>query len=209
MTKFQLILGVSLSLLAGGCATLDKSECREADWTIIGLEDGARGRPLSYIGNHRKSCAEYGVKPDLALYQHGHADGLKQFCTADNGFSLGRAGRGYNNVCPPDLNGQFLAGYETGRELHALSSDISRMQNDVRDMQTELDGSTKRQQNVENLLVSGTISASTRKSLLDQVKQMQTNNTALQISIRETELEAARLQGEFDVLNVTHPYRAQ
>jgi len=209
MTKFQFILGVSLSLLAGGCATLDKSECREADWTIIGLEDGARGRPLSYIGNHRKSCAEYGVKPDLALYQRGHADGLKQFCTADNGFSLGRAGRGYNNVCPPDLNGQFLAGYETGRELHALSSDISRMQNDVRDMQTELDGSTKRQQNVENLLVSGTISASTRKSLLDQVKQMQTNNTALQISIRETELEAARLQGEFDVLNATHPYRAQ
>ena len=209
MTKFQFILGVSLSLLAGGCATLDKSECREADWTIIGLEDGARGRPLSYIGNHRKACAEYGVKPDLALYERGHADGLKQFCTADNGFSLGRAGRGYNNVCPPDLNGQFLAGYETGRELHALSSDISRMQNDVRDMQTELDGSTKRQQNVENLLVSGTISASTRKSLLDQVKQMQTNNTALQISIRETELEAARLQGEFDVLNATHPYRAQ
>jgi hypothetical protein len=209
MNKVQLILGVSLSLLAGGCATLDKSECREADWTIIGLEDGARGRPVSYIGNHRKACAEYGVKPDLALYQRGHADGLKQFCTADNGFSLGRAGRGYNNVCPPDLNGQFLAGYETGRELRALSSDINRMQNDVRNMQTELDGSTKRQQNLENLLVSGTISASTRESLLDQVKQMQTNNTALQISIRETELEAARLQGEFDVLNATHPYRSQ
>lgn len=209
MTKFQLILGVSLSLLAGGCATLDKSECREADWTIIGLEDGARGRPVSYIGNHRKACAEYGVKPDLALYQRGHADGLKQFCTADNGFSLGRAGRKYNNVCPPELNGRFLAGYETGRELHALSSDISRMQNDVGTMQTELDESTQRQQNLENLLVSGTISASTRQSLLDQVKQMQTNNTALQIGIRESELEAARLQGEFDVLNATHPYRSQ
>ncbi len=209
MTKFQIILGASLSLLAGGCATLDKSECREADWTIIGLEDGAGGRPLSYIGRHRKACAEYGVKPDLALYQRGHANGLKQFCTADNGFSLGRAGRNYNNVCPPDLNGRFLAGYETGRELHALSADISRMQNDVRDMQTELDASTQRQANVETLLVSGTISASTRQSLLDQVKQMQTNNTALQISIRETELEAARLQGEFDVLNASHPYQAQ
>jgi hypothetical protein len=209
MKKFKIILGVLLSLLAGGCATLDKSECREADWTIIGLEDGARGRPLSYIGNHRKACAEYGVKPDLALYQRGHANGLQQFCTADNGFSLGRAGRTYNNVCPPALNGRFLAGYETGRVLHALSADIGRMQNDVRDMQTELDASTKRQLNLENLLVSGTISASTRKSLLDQVKEMQTNNTALQISIRETELEAARLQGEYDVLNSTHPYQAQ
>jgi len=209
MTKFKLILGVSLSLLAGGCATLDKSECREADWAIIGLEDGARGRPVSYIGNHRKACAEYGVKPDMALYKRGHADGLKQFCTADNGYSLGRAGRTYNNVCPPDLNGQFLAGYETGRVLHGLSSDISRMQNDVGNMQTELKGAKKRQKNLENLLVSGTISDSTRKSLLDQVKQLQTNNTALEISIRDTELEAARLQGEYNVLNNSHPYRTQ
>ena len=209
MTKVQLILIVSLSLLAGGCATLDKSECRAADWTIIGLEDGARGRPLSYIGNHRKACAEFGVKPDLALYERGHTNGLQQFCTADNGFSLGRAGRAYNNVCPPALSGQFLAGYETGRELHALSSDIGRMQNDVRTMQAELDESTQRQTNLENLLVSGTISASTRKSLLDQVKQMQTNNTALQISIRDTELEAARLQGEYNVLNAAHPFQTQ
>ncbi|MCP4236334.1 MAG: hypothetical protein GY770_22600 [Aestuariibacter sp.] len=67
----------------------------------------------------------------------------------------------------------------------------------------------KRQINVENLLVTGTISASMRQSLLDQVKRMQTNNTALQISIRETELEAARLQGEYDVRNAAHPYRRQ
>ncbi len=209
MTKSQIIPCVLLSLLATGCATLDKSECREADWKIIGLEDGARGYPLSYIGNHRKACAEYGIKPDLALYELGHANGLKLFCTADNGFSQGRAGRSYNNVCPPALRDQFLAGYDTGRELHDLSSDIGRMQKDVQTMQNELDESMKRQINVENLLVTGTISASTRKSLLDQVKQMQANNTALQVSIQETELEAARLQGEYDVLNAVHPYRGQ
>ncbi len=209
MTKLKIIPYVLLLLMAGGCATLDKSECREADWKIIGLEDGASGHPLSYIGNHRRACAEYGIKPDLALYELGHANGLKRFCTADNGFSQGRAGRSYNNVCPAALRGQFLAGYDTGRELHALSSDIERMQEDVRTMQSELDESMKRQINVENLLVTGTISASTRQSLLDQVKKMQTNNTALQISIRETELEAARLQGEYDVLNASHPYRGQ
>jgi hypothetical protein len=209
MTKFKTMLAVLLSLMAGGCATLDKSECREADWKIIGLEDGARGHHLSYIGNHRKACAEYGIKPNLALYERGHANGLKQFCTADNGYSQGHAGRAYNNVCPATLSGQFLAGYDTGRELYTLSSDIGRMQNDVRTMQTELDESTKQQINVENLIVSGAISAHTRQSLLDQFKQMQTNNTALQNSIRETELEAARLQGEYDALNAAHPYQAQ
>ena len=206
MTNFKIILGVLLALTAGGCATLDKSECREADWKIIGLEDGSKGRLLSYVGNHRKACAEYGIKPDLTQYELGHANGLKQFCTADNGFSQGRAGRSYNNVCPSALSGQFLAGYRTGRELHALSSDIERMQENVQTMQTELDASMERQANLETLIVSGTISASTRKSLLDQVKEMQTNNTRLQNSIREHELEAARLQGAYDVLNSSHPY---
>jgi hypothetical protein len=209
MPSTRLILALLLPLTAAGCATLDKSECREADWTIIGLEDGARGRPVSYIGLHREACAEHGVKPDLVLYQRGHREGLKQFCTADNGFRQGRAGRSYNNVCPADLNGQFLAGYETGRQLHALSTDISRMHNDVHDMRTELDETLQRQQNVENLMVAGTISANTRKSLLEQFKVMQTNVAALQIGIRENELEAARLQGEYDLLNASHPYLAQ
>jgi hypothetical protein len=34
---------------------------------------------------------------------------------------------------------------------------------------------------------------------------IQTNNTALQISIWETELEAAHLQAEYDALDATHP----
>ncbi len=209
MPSIRLILALLLPLAATGCASLDKSECREADWTIIGLEDGARGRPVSYIGRHREACAEHGVKPDLALYQRGHTEGLKQFCTADNGFRQGHAGRSYNNVCPAELNGQFLAGYETGRQLRALSTDINRMQNDVRDMRNELDETLRRQQNIENLMITGTISANTRKSLLDQFKVMQTNVAALQISIRENELETARLQAEFDVLNASHPYLAQ
>ena len=114
MTKFKTILVVLLSLMAGGCATLDKAECREADWKIIGLEDGASGRHLSYIGNHRKACAEYGVKPDLTLYEHGHANGLKQFCTGNNGYSLGRAGRAYNNVCPPGIERSVSGGLQDG-----------------------------------------------------------------------------------------------
>jgi len=209
MISPRLLLLLMLPLLAAGCATLDKSECLEADWTIIGLEDGAAGRPVSYIGRHREACAEHGVTPDLASYQRGHDEGLVQFCNADNGFRLGRAGRGYDNVCPSYLNGEFLAGYQTGRELHALSRDIDHLWKDAETMRAELDETTRRQQNIENLLVSGTISASVRQSLLDQFKNNQMNIASLEISIREAELEAARLQGEYDVLNASHPYLAQ
>ncbi len=206
MIRIQLVTALLLTLLLAGCATMDKSECREADWIIVGLEDGAKGRPLSYISRHRKSCAEYGVSPDLARYKRGHGDGLKQFCTPENGYRIGRAGRSYDNVCPTMLSGQFLAGYQTGLELHGLSTDINRMQSDVRGMKAELSRISQRQQNVENLLVSGTLSASVKQSLLDEFKKMQTDIAALQISIRENELEAARLQGEYDLLNASHPY---
>jgi hypothetical protein len=209
MIPTRLFLLLLMPLIAAGCATLDKSECLEADWTIIGLEDGAGGKPVSYIGRHREACAEHGVKPDLASYRRGHAEGLVQFCNADNGFRLGRSGRAYNNVCPSELSGQFLAGYETGRQLHDLSSDIDHMLSDVESMRAELDDATRRQRNIENLLVSGTISASVRQSLLDQFKNNQVNIAALEVSIRDTELEAARLQGEYDVLNASHPYLAQ
>ncbi len=64
----RLLFNAFIMLLVTGCATMDKSECEQADWRIIGLEDGAEGRPVSYIGRHRKACAEYGIKPNLALY---------------------------------------------------------------------------------------------------------------------------------------------
>lgn len=38
--------------MAAGCATLDKDECRTADWYAIGLEDGARGRAIERLGSN-------------------------------------------------------------------------------------------------------------------------------------------------------------
>ncbi len=206
MKLSRYVLGAPLLLLVASCATMDKSECRKAEWEVIGLEDGAQGHPLSYLGRHREACAEYGVKPNLARYKIGHATGVRQYCTPQNGFRQGHTGRQYNGVCPGDLEGSFLAGYETGHELHVLSTDINRMQNEVRSMQDELAGLEQRQQKVENKLVSGTISTSTRKSLMNQFKDNQTRIAALENSIHETELEAAYLQGEYDVLDSSHGY---
>jgi hypothetical protein len=185
------------AVLVSGCATLNKSECRKADWEMIGLEDGAKGHPLTYIGNHRKACAEYGVKPDLDQYRVGHQAGLTRYCTPDNGFKQGRAGRGYNNVCPVELEGQFLAGYDTGRELHELKSEIDHM---LRDAQTAKAEKTQLEEN------SGVMSASDRQALLDEFKKMQTRHATLEVYISDLDLDAARMQGEYDVLNSSHSY---
>jgi len=206
MRNYRLVLGILAALLVTSCATMDKPECRQADWQMIGIEDGARGHPVSYIGNHRKACAEHGVQPDLARYQLGHQTGLAQFCTASNGFSQGRAGRKYNEVCPAELREQFVRGYNTGRELNLLNSEIDHMRHDVQLKQTEMKELGERMQNIETVLVSGAISVKDRKTLLEQYKKLQPRLTTLESDIKELELALTRSQHEYDTLDSSHSF---
>jgi uncharacterized protein DUF2799 len=118
-----------LFLLVSGCASLDRNECINADWYAIGLEDGARGRALERLGDHRRACAKHNVAPDTGRYVAGRNDGLKSFCTYERGFSEGRAGNAYAAACPQPTN--FLAGYERGRELHELHRRLDEVEKDI------------------------------------------------------------------------------
>ena len=206
MGNYRLALGILIVLLDTSCATMDKPECRQADWQMIGIEDGAKGHPVSYIGNHRKACAEHGVQPDLAQYRLGHRTGLEQFCTASNGFNQGRTGRKYNDVCPAALKEQFVMGYNTGHELNQLHSEIDHIHHDVQLKKTEMTELEERSQNIETMLVSGAISAIDRKTLLEQYKKLQPRMTSLESDISELELAVARRQHEYDSLDSSHNF---
>ena len=121
---------VLLAFLAG-CASLDKYECRTADWYAVGLEDGARGRTLERLGEHRRACAEHGVTPHTERYLSGRQEGLKSFCTYERGYSQGRAGQGYAGACPKEIAGSFLTGYQRGRELHELNRRLDEARKEI------------------------------------------------------------------------------
>ncbi len=206
MNNIRFLLVISISLFASACATLNKSECKSADWQIIGLEDGASGQHLSYIKNHRKACAEYGITPNLNLYQDGHAEGLTQFYTAEVGFAQGKRGHLYNGVCPVELRRSFLYGYERGRELYLLQKEINQISSHIgknkslqEEMQTDID-------ELELKLISNTGSTTKRLSMLQELKKQQTSYTRLESEIHNLELDSARLQGEYDVLNSQHGF---
>ena len=113
---------------------------------------------------------------------------------------------GITNVCPVELEGQFLAGYDTGHELHEMKSEIDHMLQDARTANTEKAQLEEKLQNIETMLVSGVMSASDRKALLDEFKQMQIRHATLAVYISDLDLGAARMQGEYDVLNSSHGY---
>jgi hypothetical protein len=111
--KIQKLVPCLLLILGlAGCASLSKQECLNADWQIIGYEDGAGGQPPNRIGAHRKACADHGVVPVKADYDQGYYEGLRTYCTYNRGLEAGRYGHDENAVCARE--GEYLAGRETG-----------------------------------------------------------------------------------------------
>lgn len=122
----MLHIGAALALVAlSGCASMSRDECLTVDWQTIGYEDGVAGYSGDRVGQHRKACAKHGVTLDLAAYQAGREEGLREYCVPSNGFRLGAQGGSYNGMCPSDLDASFAAAYESGRQLHALQSRLS------------------------------------------------------------------------------------
>ena len=120
MYGMKLFFLLSLPVILASCATLNKSECLDANGQAIGLEDGSNGRDKTYAHKHDKACGEYGVKPDIAQYQVGYEAGLVRFCTAGMGYWLGDSGQEYKDVCPVGLRGDHLKGYEIGHRNYMI-----------------------------------------------------------------------------------------
>jgi hypothetical protein len=129
---------LAAALLAGGCASMDKPQCVNANWYAIGMEDGAQGRALQRLGDHRRACAEHGVQPDAERYAAGRNEGLKSYCTYDRGFRAGRAGNAYHSVCPEPAARDFLAGYQHGREVYGLQRRLDEVNTDIKKTKASL-----------------------------------------------------------------------
>jgi hypothetical protein len=119
-----LSLGV-IAFFAAGCSGMSEQACVSADWRTVGFEDGTSGRSEASIGRYRQQCADHGVAPDLDSYRAGHADGVRVYCRASNGFAVGHGGATYQGVCPADLEAEFVAEYNAGRRLHDLESALA------------------------------------------------------------------------------------
>ncbi|MDT8375405.1 MAG: DUF2799 domain-containing protein [Mariprofundaceae bacterium] len=108
---------LSMLLMTGvisGCASMSKKECMNANWESVGYSDGARGVHNSQLEKHRQSCVEYQVIPDNAAYRSGWEQGIRRYCTADNGYRAGQSGRAYRNICPADVADDYISGWRQG-----------------------------------------------------------------------------------------------
>ena len=161
--KFRGLIILAGLLFLAGCATLNKEACLSGDWRGLGMKDGVNGEPAVRIEEHRKACAEHGIRPDEELYLTGRAEGLREYCQIDNAFQSGLKGRQYQGVCPLDIhipfsryNSAAYAVFKTRQEIKNKHDSISAAQNrlgnkktsdkerihirgDIRKLESELD----------------------------------------------------------------------
>lgn len=133
-----LFLLIFISFILGGCETMSRDECASADWRQTGYKDGGDGRPRSRIEEHARACAQAGIGVDRMAYFSGYDQGLRYYCTPANGLRVGREGRSYADVCPPDLAPGFLEPYRYGREIYQTRSRIDALERNRRDREQKL-----------------------------------------------------------------------
>lgn len=170
---------------------MDREECQLADWRSIGYEDGAKGQPLSYLGNHRKACAEHGVTPDMERYEEGRLAGLKEYCTPRNGFQLGKAGHKLKAVCMPPLAEEFRQAWSHGTEIYTARTQLQNSERKVKKQEKVIEKLQKEIKETEADLVKDGLSSKQRKSLLEDLK-------VLSFDLEEAESELLILQDRID-----------
>lgn len=132
------VLLLAVALILSSCASMSEDECAVADWQTIGMEDGAKGQPLTRIGAHRKACAKAGVTPDIEAYKRGRAEGLITFCTYDRGYSEGKRGATDRAVCPAgQMQNDFLAGYQAGKHVYGVNQQIRGLESQLTQVRSE------------------------------------------------------------------------
>lgn len=129
---------VLAAFAASGCATLNESECRSVDWFQLGARDGGAGYSAGRLGEHRKACSEFGLATDDAAWRQGYDAGLLDYCTADNGYRVGRRGDHYAQVCPIEEEREFVAAYELGRETLQVENEFAELNRRIDPLEARL-----------------------------------------------------------------------
>ncbi len=195
--NIRLIVTLTGLTLMGGCASMSADECRSADWRTVGYEDGRAGS-AGRIGDHRKACAKVDVAPDLDLYEAGRADGLRKYCIPSKGYEVGRNGRRYNGVCPADLEPAFVEALEDGRVLYRLESAVDDLESEINDIERDLDDDEDKIRDLEQQLVDGEGDATTRRRLLDEIRQITRDAESHRITLVELNRDLYRAEQELE-----------
>ncbi|WP_273857183.1 DUF2799 domain-containing protein [Photobacterium sp. GSS17] len=203
MNKFHLLLTSVALLSLSGCASLSEEECQLGEWYQIGLADGQEGKK-NQSATYSKDCVEYGVAVDVQRYNNGRSDGLKSYCSYNNGILVGQANKEYENVCPAELANEFLAGYTPYYNLAKASAYLRSIEDNVSYYKSKLDDEST-PADERQTFTTGLKSA---KAELKRVKS-DVSRYELELELHKVVREIAGINEELAVDSISASHRLQ
>lgn len=108
-------IGVDTNQYIQGWRNGAKEYCTPSQQT--GLLEGQSGIPSNAINGRLPICNRAGVSLDVSSYLKGHQEGLKRFCTYENGNNIAMTGQRLPDVCPKNLTANFSKGWQAGQQV--------------------------------------------------------------------------------------------
>lgn len=174
-----------------GCAAMSQKECQLGDWHTVGFNDGARGVPVTRLGDYAQACSKYGVSPDLTSYRSGYDQGLETYCRDGNGFAVGSSGGAYNGVCPASLEPQFMQGFRAGRQLFEMQASVNDLQGQIAAGEQSLRETAEQIAAAEAAVISDSTPSDQRAALLLRIAELSQRQGALRSEIDELQRNLA------------------
>lgn len=127
----------ALSVLAA-CDTITEDQCQAGDWRAIGFADGAAGRAPDMINTHARTCANVGVTPNVAAWNAGREEGLRQYCTPQNAYRIGANGTTLAPYCPAGQREALNRANRTGIQYYEIGIEISELTEKSRELNSQI-----------------------------------------------------------------------
>ena len=195
----RLVSGVIMAGMLSACASMSESECLTADWGAIGYEDGSRGATVSAVTSRRQACAKKaGITVDMDAYLAGRQQGLRQFCTPTNAYSLGSRGGAYYGVCNGPEEEEFVYAYEAGKQLYYLESNVARAANAIQQAHSDLRAAEHNIAHTEAALISPKTPMRDRPGLLVDLKEYSKEKGRIETAIIALNRDHVRAQEDLD-----------
>lgn len=135
----RLLCLVLVMMALAGCETMSREECLSADWYQVGYQAGREGKERSHVEDIAESCAKAKVTPDRQRYFSGRDRGLREYCTPEHGFYLGKNGTSISHVCPPESANLFEESYNQGYQIYDAREQVKRLENKRHRLEDQLE----------------------------------------------------------------------
>ena len=177
ISKFLCLLQVVFVVLVlTSCAAMSKEDCWATDWFMKGTRDGTEGHPATQFRVYEEACMEHSIllsADNRTDYQKGLQKGYETYCTSNNGYYLGYAGKGHKGVCPVHLRQDFNHAYSIGEELYYVNVEVRRQDNEISFKRSEIRSLERDIRKLTKELNSDEVEASAKAGHPQKINQKQ------------------------------------